>query len=256
MTKCVVLLLPIALVGSVAALALAACTADPPQRVEPPAQPLVIGTSPAPMPSAAAPEKPAASEETAPPRKPLAIPARDPRLARGPSGVPVKELQQLEHLYAALPPGSPDRVNIARHLADGYAEIARVTDAASSSSAHETSLKYYEVLTNEPQYAHLDEAYYYAALEHELAGDLRKARSAYYELIKRVPASKLIPLAYFAFGEMFFAEAVADPSKDALAEQAYREVLKYPPKTNVVYVEAQSRLAEIAARTKSPVRRP
>jgi tetratricopeptide (TPR) repeat protein len=249
MTKCVVLLLPLALSAA------SACSSPPPQRVEPPIRPLVIGTSPAPTPMGTAPEKPALSQETPAPRTALAIPARDPRLARGPSGVPVKELQQLEQLYAAIPPGSPDRVSMARHLAEGYAEVARVTDGAAANGAHQASLKYYELLTNEPQYAHLDEAYYYAGLEHELAGDLRKARTAYYELVKRVPNSKFIPLAYFAFGEMFFAEAANDPAKDMLAEQAYKEVLKYPPPDNVVYGEAKRRLAEVAAR-KASIKRP
>jgi TolA-binding protein len=86
-------------------------------------------------------------------------------------------------------------------------------------------------------------------LEHELAGDLRNARRAYYELIKTSPQSKLIPLAYFAFGEMFFTEAASDPSKDQLALQAYAEVLKYPPPSNVVYAEAQRRVSEVKART-------
>jgi tetratricopeptide (TPR) repeat protein len=255
MTKCVVLLLPLALAATFAS---ASCSPAPPRRVEPPVQPLVIGTSP-PMPIATSAEKPAALEETAPPRTPLAVPARDPRLKRGltrPQALVSRELQQLEQLFPASQAGSPDRPSIARRLADDYAELSRLTDGAEASAAHAASLKYYEVLTNEPQYAQIDEAYYYAALEHELAGDMRKARSAYYELIKRAPTSKFIPLAYFAFGELFFAEAASDPSKDQLAEQAYREVLKYPPKTNAVYVEAQSRLAEIAARTKSPVRRP
>ena len=46
-------------------------------------------------------------------------------------------------------------------------------------------------------------------------------------------------------------------SKDPLAEQAYREVLRQPPGRNALHTEAQRRLAEIALRKKAPpFRRP
>ena len=214
--------------------------------------PLVIGVSPSgPVPSS--------SETVPPPDEPvvianaLAIPLRDPRITHGghrPRAVLVTEVQGLETLYAATPPASPDRPLIARRLADTYAELARAAEGTSAArSAHGSAAKYYEVLTTEyPQSARLDEAYYYAALEHEIAGDLTNARRSYYELIKRHPSSKLVAFAYFAFGEMFFAEAANDPAKDQLAQHAFREVLKYPPTENALYTEAQRRLAEIAMR--------
>jgi hypothetical protein len=57
------------------------------------------------------------------------------------------------------------------------------------------------------------------------------ARKVYLELIHNWPNSKYIPNAYLAFGELFFNEAQGDPSKWALAEQSYSEVVKYPRPT-------------------------
>src|SRR5207237_3943980 len=105
---------------------------------------------------------------------------------------------------------------------------------------------YKELVTKHPTHAALDEVLYFAALEQEIAGDNRKARSSYYELIKRRPGSQYVPYAYFAFGELFFEEAQNDPSKYALAEQAFHEVLKYP--TTPLRSEAQTRLDEIKKR--------
>jgi tetratricopeptide (TPR) repeat protein len=244
MRSCVFLLLLTA--------AAASCEPAPAPRVDAPVAPLVIGVSP-PGPA------PSSTETAPPPDEPvviasaLAIPARDPRITHGghrPRALLVTELQGLESLYAASQPSSPDRPVIARRLADTYAELARAAEGTPMArTAHGSSFKYYEVLTTEyPQSAQLDEAYYYAALEHELAGDVTNARRSYYELIKRFPSSRLVAFAYFAFGEMFFADAANDPSKDQLAEQAFREVLKFPPAQNALYTEAQRRLAEIAMR--------
>jgi TolA-binding protein len=156
-------------------------------------------------------------------------------------------------------PRAPDHPVLARRLADTYAELARAAEGTSvGRNAHRSAARYYEVVSKEaPQSTHRDEAAYYMALEHELEGDRPNARRAYYELIKEFPGSTTIPYAYFAFGEMFLAEAEGDPSKEQLAEQAFREVLKFPPLQNPLYTEAQSRLAEIALRRKgSGLRRP
>ncbi|MBL8606325.1 MAG: hypothetical protein JNL38_03350 [Myxococcales bacterium] len=78
--------------------------------------------------------------------------------------------------------------------------------------------------------------------------DLAGARRRYYDLITKHPGSAAIPQAYLAFGELFFAEAEADPSKRELAAQAYREVVKYPPPGNAVHAFALLRLGEGFAR--------
>ena len=232
----------------------AGCAASSaPAPVEPPVQPLVIGKSP-PMPIATSAEPPSVANDDAPvaPTTDLAIPGRDPRNARTQlraRALIVTELQALENLFVATASTSPDRPALMRRLAEDYAELSRTGGGALSTSAHRAALKYYELLASEyPRYPQIDEVWYYAGLEHELTGNPSKARRCYYELIKTSPQSKLIPLAYFAFGEMFFAQGATDPSKDDLALQAYAEVLKYPPPSNTVYADAQGRVVEVKAR--------
>lgn len=236
--------------------AIASCTpSSDPVPVEPPVQPLVIGKTP-PMPIAttaetlAAPPQPDEVQLSA--STPLLIPARDPRLARNrqrPRALIVTELDALVKLFGATQPTAPDRPALIKRIADVYAELSQSADVRVTASGHRNALKFYELLaTDYPKDPQVDEAYYYAGLEHEMAGDLRGARSAYFNLIKNAPQSRLIPLAYFAFGEMFYAEAASDPSKDDLALHAYAEVLKYPSANNGVYAEAKRRIGEVKAR--------
>lgn len=84
----------------------------------------------------------------------------------------------------------------------------------------------------------------------QLAGDdMSGARRSFFELIQKMPRSPLVPYAYLAFGDMFFADAEAgDPSKYALAAQAYAEVLKYPPPANRAYAYAQHQRGIVARR--------
>ena len=89
-----------------------------------------------------------------------------------------------------------------------------------------------------------DRALYDRALAAEKAGDLSTARKTYYELISKNPTSKLIPLAYLAFGEMFAKEASSDPSKWNIAQAAFQEVLKYPPPENIAYPYASLRYGD------------
>ena len=88
-----------------------------------------------------------------------------------------------------------------------------------------------------------DEVLYFLAYEHEQASQPEEARKVYFELIQRHPASQYIPNAYLAFGELFFNEAQGDPAKWQLAEQSYKEVVKYPPPKNTMYGYARYKLA-------------
>lgn len=239
-----------------AALAAGACSHEPaPEAVVVPAQPPQTAptTAPSPPPSApVAPVAPVATEEPvteapppAPPSEDAAyILARDPRAKGTPRQVALveTEVRGLESLNAQSP-SAP----VARRIMDGYAEIARLhTGAAASQARSREILQADNILVTYPQYAALDEVRYYRALAYDQNGDLKNARSGYYELIKNSPQSKLVPHAYFAFGEMFFFEAQhGDPSKLALARQAYQEVLKYPPLTNSVHAYAKKRMAQI-----------
>jgi len=89
------------------------------------------------------------------------------------------------------------------------------------------------------------QALYDEGMRHERAGRVVDARKVYYELIQKHPKSRSIPLAYVAFGEIFFDEAKADPSRYPLAIAAYQETCKYPPPANTVYQLARLRLGEI-----------
>jgi hypothetical protein len=152
MHKCVFSLLLVA-------CAVSACAPPPEQVAEPqaPAQPLVIGTSPS-SPIATLPEDPAAHDAPDVPlaaQSPLAIPARDPRIGQGPAGrvrpraLVVTELSQLEQLFSSTAKGSPQRPQIARRLADTYAELSRVADGAIRVAAHKKALTHYELITTD-----------------------------------------------------------------------------------------------------------
>lgn|GEM_PF-3422915 len=86
---------------------------------------------------------------------------------------------------------------------------------------------------------------YTEALAHERAAQLNGARKGYLLLIQRYPQSSLIPLVYFGFGELFFHEAQSDPSKFMLAEQSFREVMKYPAPENTAMSFTLIRLGEL-----------
>lgn len=96
-----------------------------------------------------------------------------------------------------------------------------------------------------PAYAFLDEVYYYLAYEYEQAGDTANARRVYLDLITKTPNSKYISNAYLAFGELFFNEALSDPSKWEPAKQAYQKVISKPPPENKVYGYAWYKLAYV-----------
>lgn len=89
-----------------------------------------------------------------------------------------------------------------------------------------------------------DRAIYDRAFALEQRGELAGARKQYFELVKSHPTSRLVPLAYLAFGELFANDAATDASKWELARAAYAEVVKYPPPDNVAYAYATLRLGD------------
>ncbi len=84
---------------------------------------------------------------------------------------------------------------------------------------------------------------------HEQRGELTEARRAYFELVQHGPKSRLVPLAYLAFAELFAADAASDPSKWELARAAYREVSKYPAPGNPAWTYAMLRSADVERAT-------
>jgi tetratricopeptide (TPR) repeat protein len=186
----------------------------------------------------------------------------------------VTEIQGLETLIADTPKNSPDRPGLIRRVADDYLELeagarrdktlaqmkkdsaAEAKNAKNESSARQAAIKHLERLKKEhPGYCRVsqpkasgcvDDVLYDLAFEYEEDKQPDKARAVYLDLIKTAPSSPHIPQAYLAFGELYFQEAQGDPSKWTLAEQAYREVLKYPAPQNKTLGYAQYKLAYIA----------
>jgi TolA-binding protein len=187
-------------------------------------------------------------------------PAFDPAIVRDPRRPPralalvVTETQQLESLSRATGATSPDRPLIERRIAENYVELEKAATASTLSgdpahhrrtaqNAHDAAVRNYESLVAAtPGDPRIDEARYFLAYERERGGDLAGARKGYLELIVQNPSSKLVPLAYLAFAEMFFAEGAADTSKWELAKQAYLKVVTTPPPGNAAYPYAWYRL--------------
>lgn len=223
------------------------------------------------------PEKTQAKKATTPPPPPP-IPDRDPRAAKKKRSIAllISEAARLSRLVKLTAKNAPDRQQLVRRLADDYAEIeaAKLTvqqrlelELAAAKRKRDTkrvaklraeiaqaqrfvgamrkaAIAGYAKLAREyPNSPKLDEALYYLAYEHEQGRDLQNARRVYYELIQKAPTSPYVPRAYLAFGELFFSEAMGDPSKWALAEAAYKQVLGYPPPNNKVYGVARYKLA-------------
>lgn len=220
-------------------------------------------------------------EQQKKPNTPMEAPPRDERKSRLQArarALLVTEINGLENLFKTTPQNAPDRVQLARRLAEDYvelesaafrdkttAEMARdnlkktnpqgagqqqtVANQANGImlAARKAGIAYYSLMKNEyPNYGQIDEVLYYLAYEYEQASDNQTARKVYYELIQKKPDSKYIPNAYLAFAELFFNEAMGDPSKWDNARDAYKEVIKFPPdKGNKVFGYAWYKLAYV-----------
>jgi tetratricopeptide (TPR) repeat protein len=218
------------------------------------------------MPVAVDPPDPgAAADDLA--RHAVLAPGLDPALFRDHRRPPralallVVEIQQLEMLFRATVATSPDRPLIQRRIAEDYVELEKAATAESvlpgdparrdtrrrtAEQARRMALRSYEdLVTQFPADPRTDEARYFLAYEREQARDLAGARRAYLDLITQSPSSRYVPLAYLAFGEMFFSEAADDPSKWEIAKQAYRKVLDAPPPANEAYAYAWYRLGYV-----------
>src|SRR5688572_30139139 len=190
----------------------------------------------------------------------------------------ITENSGLERLYKTTPRRAPDRAQLVRRLAEGYVELESAAtrdkikadiDADEAKQAkqktkydqarkealaaqqivtksRENAIKYYTRMKKDyPDYSKIDEILYYLAYEYEQNKDLDRARNVYLELIEKAPNSPYVPNAYLAFGELFFVEAMGDPSKWSLAESAYKEVIKYKPPQNKVYGYALYKLGYV-----------
>jgi tetratricopeptide (TPR) repeat protein len=202
---------------------------------------------------------------------PFAVGIRDPRPSVSHQRVLpliITEIQQLEALLKSTHVSSPDRPAMLRRLAEDYVELqnAAFRDEARRTTmiaARKHAIDYYTLLTTEyagdpsatfpsnppASYPNLDEVYYYLAYAYEQAADTANARRVYLQLIVKQPNSKYVPYAYLSFGELFFAEAKADPSRWEFAKQAYLRVVTSPPPRNSVYAYAWYKLGLVYSNT-------
>lgn len=192
----------------------------------------------------------------------------------------ITELQALEALFASVPATAPDKPLLMRRLASGYIELkfaARrdkqtVLDRGvqqrpneperldkMAKAAQTMALKYFVMLAQQhPNFCQsrhptdpskntgcVDEALYFMGLEHIELDAPDQARKSFLKLIQSFPLSPYGPYAYLAFGELFLAEGIGDPSKLEFARLSYEQVLKYPASQNETYGFASYRLAQV-----------
>jgi TolA-binding protein len=187
-------------------------------------------------------------------RPPLQV-ERDPRpFVHKPRGASLlkAEIQQLKALLELTPRESTERPRIIRRLADVNAELAWAAPRESE-SARIAAIQYYTMLAKQhkdhcgspPGKKCADEALYFMALEWELFDKPEEARKSYLSLVQHYPQSIYVPYAYFAFGELFFKEAMRqDLSKLSMARQIYEKVIQF--RDSPIAAHATLRLAEIA----------
>lgn len=189
------------------------------------------------------------------------------------------EISSTEDLYNETPKGTNEHQQLILRLAEAYAELEQaavreritkdiqvqdlkrkkgsaaeistlrqeITKAkAVEKTARSKAIGYYARMAKwYSKYSKIDEVLYYLAYEYEQAGDMKKARDTYQQLVKVAPNSEYVPAAYLAFGELFFQEASADPSKWAFAESFYKKVLEYPAPKNKFWGYAAYKLGYV-----------
>ncbi len=191
----------------------------------------------------------------------------------------IQEISSLERLYKSTPPRTTDHSQLILRLAEAYAELeqAAVRDKIQKdiqvqdcrrkkcsktkvsklrkeiskakkmeAAARKKAIGYYGRMAKwYSKYSKIDEVLYYLAYEYEQSGDMKKARDTYKKLVATAPNSPYVPSAYLAFGELFFQEAGADPSKWGFAAVFYEKVLGYPAPKNKLWGYAAYKLGYV-----------
>lgn len=179
----------------------------------------------------------------------------------------VSELNALELLVDTAPKDSPDRVRLVHRIAEDYVELrtAAMRDEPQLSGseaekargqiagARTQAIAHYELILDAyPSYGSRDDVFFGLAMEYGWNGDPKRLRENLFYVIREAPRSRHVPAAYFVFGEMFYAEAVTDPSKKSLAVGAFREAARDPSPANRVRCLSRERLARLAGSPLAP----
>lgn len=172
------------------------------------------------------------------------------------------EVLGLERLVEATASESPDRPQLARRLAESYAELrsAADRDEASASGAEAPEIRsvadaaaaraialFEQFLHDYPAYPKRDEVFYSLAIEYGFSADVKQVRQNMFRLLQEVPISRHVPLAYFSFGELFVFEAATDATKLELAKAAFKEASRYPAPQNRGYCLSLDRVQQLGS---------
>jgi hypothetical protein len=155
------------------------------------------------------------------------IPERDVRSF----GRPMRSLEVVREEVSSLERGlsdalPPDKVAVAAALALGDAETELAEIDRSRTDELLASAKQHYELSASGSGPETAEAKYRLGMLAECARDFPSARKHYFSAVVAAPGSRIIPYAYFGFGELFAGEIKTDPSKTELARQSYAECMK------------------------------
>jgi hypothetical protein len=198
-------------------------------------RPLAITRAPAPEPPSELPTSCVAPEREV--RRP---PSRD--LARLRS-----EHDTVEALFSATDAKSADYAKLALRLGDLENELS-LLEPTRDREHKSVAESHYREATSGPAESAI-EAKYRLAIDAECRKDLPMARKLQFEIVQNAPNSRLVPYAYFAFGELFLHEADGNEGMLPLAEQAFKKVIEWP--ASPISPLARKRLDEVRLRMKS-----
>lgn len=202
---------------SVSCFALAACTASPPiPTLEAPVEVRLVGARPtAPIATGA---RPVTEPEVG---KVSCVDAEREVRRTHARAIPLvrAEHQGLVRLLESTAAASPDWDLLALRLGDIERELAALDPT--NARIHRSSAERHYRSVSSRQGATMPEALYRLGIDAECEGDFMSARKLYFELVQKAPKSRLIPYAYFAFGEMFLHESDEHPERMPLARQAF-----------------------------------
>jgi TolA-binding protein len=164
----------------------------------------------------------------------------DPRQGPAPTlGSAIERVKSKEGLLGALSKDSPDRARAEFEVAEAYADLESAAaaqghekpeHAKAAEKARALAILHYSACQStghaqsvgpQEEGFFLDRAAYELALEYQRGNDVAGTRKALFDVVSRYPTSRFVARAYLIFGELFVAEATADPSKYAFAEQSF-----------------------------------
>jgi tetratricopeptide (TPR) repeat protein len=176
-----------------------------------------------------------------------------------------RDLATLEPLVPTTPAADPERPMLLWRVAAAHRELASVRSADPAASAAVAAAERAQIAAlatlraDHPTWCAApnpttptaatgcgDEQAYLAARALQRLGDVAEARKLYLKLLQSWPSSRLTAAAYAALGDMFLDAALADPSKLALAQQSFTQVVGTIQPADPLYGQVRHRLAYVA----------